>query len=93
VIGSLIADLHGHGIAAAILLPPLHPVATEIAGAYLAEADAATRALAAAQGAAVIDCRGAVSADDFRDLRHLNRDGATKYSTCVAAALSALVDR
>jgi hypothetical protein len=93
VIGSLVSDLRGRGIAAAILLPPLHPIATEIAGAYLAQADAAVRALAASQGAAVIDCRGSVSADDFRDLRHLNRDGATKYSTCVAAAIAALVGR
>jgi hypothetical protein len=92
-IGSLISDLRGRGIAAAILLPPLHPVATEIGHVYLAQADAAVRALATAQGAAVIDCRGSVQAEDFRDLRHLNRDGATKYSACVAVAIAGLMDR
>jgi hypothetical protein len=93
VIGSLISELRARGIAVAILVPPLHPVAAELAGPYLERSDAAVRELAASNAAPVIDCRGAPAPADFRDIGHLNRAGATKFSSCVGSAISALVPR
>jgi hypothetical protein len=91
VFDALIADLRARGIAVAILLPPLHPAAYDHAGPYLDRADALLREFASGRGAALIDCRAAVSAADFRDLDHLLQAGAMKQSTCVGRRLQALL--
>jgi hypothetical protein len=93
VIRSLLQDLRARGIAVAILIPPLHPAASELAGPYIERSDAALRELAASVAAPVIDCRSAPAAADFRDIGHLNRTGAAKFSSCVGSTISALVPR
>ena len=92
VIASLITELRARGISAAILLPPLHPVAQELAGPYLERWEASVRDLASAQGASIVDCRTAAAPSDFRDLIHLNRSGAAKHSACIGAITTALVN-
>lgn len=89
--GSLISELRTRGIAVAILVPPLHPAAHRQAGPYLDRADAAIRELALEHAVPVIDCRSAVSSDDFRDLTHLLYSGAVKHSTCVGDQIRTLL--
>src|SRR6266516_5029690 len=88
---SLIAELRARGIAVAILVPPIHPAAYEQNGAFLERGDAAVRALAIEERVPVIDCRSAVSLDDFRDLLHLRESGAQKQSACVGDQLQMLL--
>ncbi len=91
VIRSLIAELRARGIGVAILVPPIHPAAYEQNGAFLEQGDAAVRELAQQERVPVIDCRAAVSTDDFRDLLHLRESGAEKQSACVGGQLRTLL--
>jgi hypothetical protein len=93
VIRALITYLRARGIAVAIIVPPLHPTAYELNGAFLERGDAAVRELAREEGVPVIDCRGALVPDDFRDLLHLRESGAVKQSRCVGGQLRALFGR
>jgi hypothetical protein len=90
VMTALVQDLRARGVSVAILVPPLHPMAYDQAGPYLARADAVVREYAANLGLPLIDCRSTVSPGDFRDLIHLNTSGASKQSDCVGGALRAL---
>ncbi len=83
----LIGDLRGRGIEVVVLIPPLHPAALDGAGEYLVQAEGVTIELTRASGASLIDCRAAVSRDDFRDIDHLSEAGAAKFSRCIGATL------
>lgn len=89
----LIDELRARGIRVAIVLPPLHPFAYEQRGPYLDRANAIITEFAAAEGAAVLDCRGSVGPSDFRDLVHLGETGAIKFSRCLGDQLGGLVQR
>jgi hypothetical protein len=91
VINALVDELRSRGITVAFLVPPLHTTAFEYAGAYLEEADAAIRDLAGERDVPVIDCRGTVTAADFRDVTHLVEPGAEKHSRCVGEQVRAIV--
>jgi hypothetical protein len=88
-LGRLMLELRDAGMTVVIVPPPLHPAGQASAPQYLAQADAATRALAQSNQATFLDCRDAVGADDFRDLDHLSVAGATKFSLCVGDGLRA----
>lgn len=89
VLAGLIAELRARGIDVMLVAPPFHPSATELTGSYLPKAEVALRAFAATRNVPILDCRSAVAPSDFRDLYHLNHDGAEKYSACLAALLAA----
>ncbi len=88
---SLVDELRAQGIAVAMLVPPLHPAAYEQAAPYLDRADAVVRELAVKHSIPIIDCRSAVSAEDFRDFDHLIHAGAEKHSTCVGDQIRVLL--
>ena len=88
VLAQLFSEIRARGIDLAIVVPPFHPAATELTGDYLPKAEVALRDFAAAQGVTVLDCRRTIAPSDFRDLYHLNRDGAAKYSSCIGALLA-----
>jgi hypothetical protein len=88
-LGELIRELRSSGTQVVLMVPPFHPAAGQLTGAYLPRAEAALRSFAAAERAEVLDCRSVVAPDDFRDLYHLNAVGAEKYSHCIGAALAA----
>jgi hypothetical protein len=87
------AELRARGIAVAFVHPPIHPAAYEQNGEFLTRGEAAVRELAASEDVVLIDCRAAVTPDDFRDLLHLRAAGATKHSRCVGDAVRALAAR
>lgn len=91
VIRSLVDDLRSRGITVALLVPPLHPTAYEHAGPYLERASLALHELAVERGVPLIDCRRAVTSDDFRDVTHLLESGAERHSRCVGEQLRTLV--
>lgn len=51
------------------------------------------RKVAAAQGIPLADCEGAVAADHFTDLCHLNQAGNRELAACVARAVAPVVSR
>ncbi|HKC91674.1 MAG TPA: SGNH/GDSL hydrolase family protein [Candidatus Limnocylindria bacterium] len=93
VTGELIDELRARGIAAAIVVPPLHPYAYEQVGATLERADAVIRAFATSHGAELIDCRTSVGPEDFRDLVHLSEAGALKQSRCIGRQIGSVAHR
>lgn len=91
VIGSLIEELRARDIAVVFLVPPLHPTAYEEAAAYLEQAEVAIHKLASQYRVPIVDCRSAVTPEDFRDVTHLLERGAEKHSACVGQQLRVLV--
>ena len=87
----LISSLAASGRRVILVLPPLHPAALAADAAYLDEADVVARAMARSAGVDLIDCRSAVTADDFRDMDHLLLAGARKFSRCVGGQMASLL--
>ena len=86
-----LAGARRHGRKVLIVLAPLHPrVVALYGGVPMLEAFARTVS-AAAPGVPVIDLTRLLTADEFRDVTHPTREGATKVTAQVAVAARKLL--